>query len=340
MFKNSCVTGSEILLDICKDKNYDICFGDMMGPAHHVSYTLNIPVILANPMTLAFLDFDFPSLKSMSPVLQNFIAEEFSRVIWKNFVTWEKSIPFPNARFLIFSSKEIYSLGNTGFMGKAEFELLNKTNFFAGNRDFPELKNWSTDRTEISEKPPRVYISLGTNCNKNYTLYESLICAMEQLNYPTIISFGGAEFMYEYFMKRETKENITYKTFVNQKEVLCNSDIYFCHAGAGSIYEAFWYTVPMILIPQSLDQPHNANVINDLGLGIDLKWKDNENLVEDTVKAMKNMQENYGKLKLKYIEYRDTLLKGDNHDAVIRKIEKLMESDKEALMSKLPTIIE
>jgi hypothetical protein len=53
---------------------------------------------------------------------------------------------------------------------------------------------------------------------------------------------------------------------VNQKEVLAKvNDIYYNHCSAGSIYEAIFYAVPMVCIPQEWDQPLNAETVAELG---------------------------------------------------------------------------
>ena len=45
------------------------------------------------------------------------------------------------------------------------------------------------------------------------------------------------------------------------------ADAFVTHAGMGSCTEALWYTVPMVAIPQAVDQPLNAAQLEALGVG-------------------------------------------------------------------------
>ena len=57
---------------------------------------------------------------------------------------------------------------------------------------------------------------------------------------------------------------------MDQRDILANGDIdvYICHCGSSSIYEALYYGVPMIMIPQQLDQFANAKLMKELGIGL------------------------------------------------------------------------
>jgi len=67
--------------------------------------------------------------------------------------------------------------------------------------------------------------------------------------------------------------NLTVELYVNQTQVLIDSDVYFCHAGASSIYEAIWFTTPVVLIPMGLDQPENAEVAEKINIGKVFEYK-------------------------------------------------------------------
>ena len=54
---------------------------------------------------------------------------------------------------------------------------------------------------------------------------------------------------------------------VPQPAVLSAADAFITHAGMGSCTEALWYAVPMVAIPQAVDQPLNAAQLETLGVG-------------------------------------------------------------------------
>jgi UDP:flavonoid glycosyltransferase YjiC (YdhE family) len=43
--------------------------------------------------------------------------------------------------------------------------------------------------------------------------------------------------------------------------------VFVTHAGMGSCTEGLWYGVPMVAIPQAVDQPANADQLEAIGVG-------------------------------------------------------------------------
>jgi len=54
---------------------------------------------------------------------------------------------------------------------------------------------------------------------------------------------------------------------VPQPAVLRTADAFVTHAGMGSCTEGLWYAVPMVAIPQAVDQPSNADQLEAIGVG-------------------------------------------------------------------------
>jgi MGT family glycosyltransferase len=54
---------------------------------------------------------------------------------------------------------------------------------------------------------------------------------------------------------------------VPQPAVLRAADTFVTHAGMGSCTEGLWYGVPMVAIPQAVDQPSNADQLQAIGVG-------------------------------------------------------------------------
>jgi MGT family glycosyltransferase len=58
---------------------------------------------------------------------------------------------------------------------------------------------------------------------------------------------------------------------VPQPAVLRVADAFFTHAGMGSCTEGLWYGVPMVAMPQAVDQPDNAARLQGIGAGVHLQ---------------------------------------------------------------------
>ncbi|PXY51682.1 glycosyl transferase, partial [Virgibacillus profundi] len=64
--------------------------------------------------------------------------------------------------------------------------------------------------------------------------------------------------------------NVEVHEWVPQRAVLEHASAFVTHAGMGSTMEGLYYGVPLIAVPQAVDQPLNAARIADLGLGVHL----------------------------------------------------------------------
>merc|ERR1711988_1631424 len=63
-------------------------------------------------------------------------------------------------------------------------------------------------------------------------------------------------------------KNMTLRTSVQQVEMLSNhAHVFVTHAGFNSLQESLIAQVPMIAVPQGVDQPANARKIEDAGWG-------------------------------------------------------------------------
>lgn len=70
---------------------------------------------------------------------------------------------------------------------------------------------------------------------------------------------------------KDIPSNFIVKNYVPQLEILKHADIFITHGGMNSINEGLYYELPLVLIPQSVDQPFVANRVAELGAGIVLK---------------------------------------------------------------------
>ena len=62
--------------------------------------------------------------------------------------------------------------------------------------------------------------------------------------------------------------NFIVRNYVSQLEILKQADVFITHGGMNSTNEGLYYDVPLVLVPQSGDQPFVAKRVEELGAGI------------------------------------------------------------------------
>ena len=112
---------------------------------------------------------------------------------------------------------------------------------------------------------PLVYISLGTTIfTANVAFYRACFQAFGDTNKRVILSAGrwtdaGA--------LADAPPNFIIRPYVPQLEILKLADVFITHGGMGSISEGLFHGVPLIVIPQTSDQPFVAQRVRRLGAG-------------------------------------------------------------------------
>lgn len=104
---------------------------------------------------------------------------------------------------------------------------------------------------------PLVYISLGTLATGDVDFYRTCLTALGNLPAQFILSIG----------KRHSADdlgtipsNFLVEPYVPQLEILKRASVFVTHAGANSLHESLWFGVPMVAIPQQIEQLMNAQV--------------------------------------------------------------------------------
>lgn len=107
---------------------------------------------------------------------------------------------------------------------------------------------------------PLALLAFGTSYTDRADVYRNVITALDGLGWRLVIATGRAEMgaVPEWVQLRDT---------VPQPAVLRVADAFFTHAGMGSCTEGLWYGVPMIAMPQAVDQPANAAHLQEIGAG-------------------------------------------------------------------------
>ncbi len=110
-----------------------------------------------------------------------------------------------------------------------------------------------------------VYISLGTIFNNSIDFYENCFKAFSNMDVKVVMSVGKNT---DIATLGDIPSNFIVRNYVPQLEILKHSDIFITHGGMNSTNEGLYYDIPLILIPQSVDQPFVANRVAELGAGI------------------------------------------------------------------------
>ena len=182
-----------------------------------------------------------------------------------------------------FSGDAKYKLILTSKLFHIESKLIDDSYFFIG----PPLEERPIDETftfKKDEGKKLIYLSLGTIFNSKINIYKIFIEAFgNSKEYQGIISIGNQNNAKDL---GEIPENIKVYNYVPQLQVLKQCDIFITHGGINSINEALYLNhLPLIVIPQKMDQFENAKQIEKLGAGIALN---NDNLSSEILKGSVN----------------------------------------------------
>ncbi len=139
---------------------------------------------------------------------------------------------------------------------------------------------------DLLKKQPTLYISLGTVCSNEEAFYKMCFAAFGEGSRATSEkrSFFGrskqTEPSWQVVLATGTSQlstfgelpkNFLVRSHVPQLDVLQHSRVFVTHGGMNSIMEGLSYGVPLVVIPQMLEQRITAKRVEELGLGIILE---------------------------------------------------------------------
>ena len=126
------------------------------------------------------------------------------------------------------------------------------------------------------KKDKLVYISMGTVNNDMMPLYKSCIFALAGTDYQVIMSVGNLVPIKEF---GEIPENISVFPHVDQIAVLRQADVFVSHCGMNSVSESLYFSVPLVMLPQTSEQSGVAERVYQLGAGIKLDRTDTSSII-------------------------------------------------------------
>ncbi|MBT2734077.1 macrolide family glycosyltransferase [Bacillus sp. ISL-7] len=146
-------------------------------------------------------------------------------------------------------------------------EAFDQTYKFIGPSISTRLIQENFDLTAIKGKRP-IYISLGTVFNQAIDFYKLCFEAFGNSNHTVVMSIGKQTPLIDL---GEIPQNFIVEKYVPQTEVLKYTKLFITHGGMNSTHEGLYYGVPLIVIPQSADQPIIAGQVANIGAGIKLR---------------------------------------------------------------------
>lgn len=148
-------------------------------------------------------------------------------------------------------------------------EVFDQTYKFVGPSISSRLTPDHCDLSVIQGKEV-IYISMGTVFNQAVDFYKLCFEAFGNTDYTMVMSIGNKVPIYEL---GDIPQNFIVKSYVPQMDVLQHTKIFITHGGMNSAHEGLYYGVPLIVIPQSADQPIIAEQVVNIGAGIQLQMK-------------------------------------------------------------------
>ena len=113
-----------------------------------------------------------------------------------------------------------------------------------------------------------VYISMGTVNNDMLPLYQNCIEAFCGSGYQVLISAGETA---DIAALGALPENVEVRPSVDQIAVLQQADAFISHCGMNSVSESLYFSVPLIMLPQTKEQEAVAARTAELGAGLMLR---------------------------------------------------------------------
>ncbi|TVX93548.1 macrolide family glycosyltransferase [Paenibacillus agilis] len=124
-----------------------------------------------------------------------------------------------------------------------------------------------------------VYISMGSILNKDIEFYKLCFEAFKDIPAQFVLACGRDTDLST--LGEDIPHNFMIKPYVPQLDILQRADAFITHAGMNSASEALYYSVPLVAIPLSSDQPAVAQQAEKLGAAITL---DKEKLTTEMLK--------------------------------------------------------
>ena len=135
---------------------------------------------------------------------------------------------------------------------------------------------------------PLIYISLGTVNNLNLAFYQSCLETFRDFEGRFVMSIGQHVTIDEL---GDIPENFLVMNHVPQLDILKQADVFITHGGLNSVHESLLEGVPMIVIPQQVEQAIVARQVENFGAGFIADQSDPITLISYMKKIIDNTKQ-------------------------------------------------
>jgi MGT family glycosyltransferase len=111
----------------------------------------------------------------------------------------------------------------------------------------------------------KIYLSLGTLYNKNIEFYRTILTAFANHPAQFILSVGRLTDIHDLGL---VPDNFIIRSSVPQLELLQKVDLFITHGGMNSVNEGLNYGVPLVVVPQQIEQSINGRQVARQGAGV------------------------------------------------------------------------
>jgi len=117
----------------------------------------------------------------------------------------------------------------------------------------------------IESERAKIYVSLGTLYHKNIKFYGTVFAACADHPGQFILSVGR---LIDIRQLGPIPDNFIIRSSVSQLALLQKVDLFITHGGMNSVNEGLNYGVPLIIVPQQIEQAFNGRQVARQGAGI------------------------------------------------------------------------
>ena len=249
-----------------------------------------------------FMVYGAPELK----ILKRGVLNQFKDFLEGDFIHFSGSAPLRIHEFIKekcpnFNQTKIDQCVEYYFLYYFPLDILigniaiDERTFFIGPHIRP-IKEYDVSLTKILDSLKEkkiIYASLGSQAHlyeggiKFYELLLRVMSHEQMTSFHLILSINNELKIQLNFEK--VPSNISMLNWVNQLQVLENTQVFITHGGRGSIKEAIATGVPMLVAPMGRDQHENATLIQEkkLGYKVDINQITSEQLI-DRIIALEN----------------------------------------------------
>ena len=121
------------------------------------------------------------------------------------------------------------------------------------------------------EGQPTLFISLGTAFNNRPDFFKLCLLAFGQQPWQVVLAHGKR---IDEAALGAVPQNFLLAPYVPQLEVLQQTSVFVTHGGMNSVMESLYFGVPVVVVPQIIEQEKTAQRCAELGLGLALDPND------------------------------------------------------------------